>query len=64
MTTIIVQSGKKCRFWHSWFLYKAYGETIYYKCHKCESRKAEQSDGIYQPVDWDFLKEGNSDLYL
>lgn len=53
---ILKFNDKTCWFFHKWKLIKNTGNTKYFECVKCESRKATQliNDG-YQPFDLKWL---------
>lgn len=47
-----VKSRRPCSLWHRWVKNKNFSTSIttYSECSRCLSRKAEQVDGIYQPL--------------
>lgn len=47
-----VKSHRPCSLWHRWKVNKVFTTSIttYSECSRCGSRKAEQVDGIYQPL--------------
>lgn len=44
-------------FMHRYELARDTGATKYYQCRRCRSRKAEQVSTVYQPIDWDWIKD-------
>lgn len=52
---ITVSTGKRCRIFHRWSLKMSTGVNSYYECKDCKTRKVEASDGVYQPLDSDWL---------
>lgn len=62
MATIFVPSANKCMFGHSWELIFGNQKTHYFTCRKCNSRKAEQNNFGYQPIDWAFLQKAILDV--
>lgn len=47
---------KKCLLFH-WYVQRARtSHTTYHECKKCGARKVLQSIGIYQPIDYDWVR--------
>lgn len=53
---IIIESIKKCYFFHKWKILKDTGYTVYRECEKCKARQILQPPaGGYQAVNWDWV---------
>ena len=53
----IVLSKVKCKLFHKWKLITTNDITNYYQCLKCYSKKVEQINNGYQPINWKWLND-------
>lgn len=44
-----------CWFFHDWWSIKTVGNTDYYQCRKCGSKKIEQNVTCSEPIDLNWL---------